>query len=140
MADSIATPNVGADDFARRFALRAGNLMWLLGAGASASAGIPTAGGPAPPVRHGSHLLGQGLHRVDASGESPLIKITTRKTGKPIKLYVVERGGKRCRVLVITRRHRLRLRRPGNASHRSRRSSEPDRRCSRRDAAALGRG
>lgn len=33
-----------ADDFARRFAQRAGNLMWFLGAGASASAGIPTAG------------------------------------------------------------------------------------------------
>ncbi len=39
-----ATPNqIGADDFARRFSLRAGNLMWLLGAGASASAGVPTA-------------------------------------------------------------------------------------------------
>lgn len=36
-------PQIGADDFARRFSLRAGNLMWLLGAGASASAGIPTA-------------------------------------------------------------------------------------------------
>jgi hypothetical protein len=35
---------IGADDFARRFSLRAPNLMWLLGAGASASAGIPTAG------------------------------------------------------------------------------------------------
>ncbi len=34
---------IGADDFARRFSLRAGNLMWLLGAGASASAGVPTA-------------------------------------------------------------------------------------------------
>ena len=34
---------IGADDFARRFSLRAKNLMWLLGAGASASAGIPTA-------------------------------------------------------------------------------------------------
>jgi hypothetical protein len=32
-----------ADDFARRFSLRASNLMWLLGAGASAAAGIPTA-------------------------------------------------------------------------------------------------
>ena len=31
------------DDFARRFSMRAGNLMWLLGAGSSASAGIPTA-------------------------------------------------------------------------------------------------
>lgn len=31
------------DDFARRFSMRTGNLMWLLGAGASASAGIPTA-------------------------------------------------------------------------------------------------
>lgn len=31
------------DDFARRFAIRAKNLMWFLGAGASASAGLPTA-------------------------------------------------------------------------------------------------
>lgn len=36
-------PWIRADDFARRFSLRARNLMWLLGAGASASAGIPTA-------------------------------------------------------------------------------------------------
>jgi len=36
-------PEIGADDFVRRFSLRARNLMWLLGAGASASAGIPTA-------------------------------------------------------------------------------------------------
>ncbi len=34
---------VEADDFARRFSMRAGNLMWLLGAGASAAAGTPTA-------------------------------------------------------------------------------------------------
>jgi hypothetical protein len=34
---------ISADDFVRRFPLRAKNLMWLLGAGASASAGIPTA-------------------------------------------------------------------------------------------------
>jgi hypothetical protein len=41
----IATnaPKIGADDFARRFALRSANLMWFLGAGSSASAGIPTA-------------------------------------------------------------------------------------------------
>jgi NAD-dependent SIR2 family protein deacetylase len=32
------------DDFARRFSLRAQSLMWLVGAGASAAAGIPTAG------------------------------------------------------------------------------------------------
>lgn len=31
------------DNFARRFSLHAGNLMWLLGAGALASVGIPTA-------------------------------------------------------------------------------------------------
>lgn len=37
------TPRIQPDDFARRFSLRSGNLMWLLGAGASASAGIPTA-------------------------------------------------------------------------------------------------
>lgn len=34
---------IGFDDFTRRFGLRAKNLMWLLGAGCSASAGIPTA-------------------------------------------------------------------------------------------------
>ena len=34
---------ISLDDFARRFALRAQSLMWFLGAGASASAGIPTA-------------------------------------------------------------------------------------------------
>jgi hypothetical protein len=34
---------VAADDFARRFSIRAGSFMWLLGAGASAAAGIPTA-------------------------------------------------------------------------------------------------
>ncbi len=34
---------IGADDFARRFSLRTKKLMWLLGAGASASAGLPTA-------------------------------------------------------------------------------------------------
>jgi NAD-dependent SIR2 family protein deacetylase len=37
-------PGLGTDDFTRRFALRAANLMWFLGAGASASAGVPTAG------------------------------------------------------------------------------------------------
>jgi NAD-dependent SIR2 family protein deacetylase len=41
--DSAGAP-IEADDFARRFSMRASNLMWLLGAGASAAAGIPTAG------------------------------------------------------------------------------------------------
>jgi hypothetical protein len=41
--DSRGFEAVGADDFARRFSLRAGNLMWVLGAGASAAAGVPTA-------------------------------------------------------------------------------------------------
>ncbi len=36
-------PTLASDDFARRFSMRSGRLMWLLGAGASASAGIPTA-------------------------------------------------------------------------------------------------
>ena len=36
-------PNVADDDFARRFSMRGASLMWLLGAGASAAAGIPTA-------------------------------------------------------------------------------------------------
>ena len=39
----VGYPVVAADDFARRFSMRAGNLMWLLGAGASAAAGVPTA-------------------------------------------------------------------------------------------------
>lgn len=34
---------IPVDDFARRFSLRASNMMWFLGAGASASAGVPTA-------------------------------------------------------------------------------------------------
>ena len=34
---------IQSDDFTRRFALRSKNLMWLLGAGASAAAGLPTA-------------------------------------------------------------------------------------------------
>jgi len=37
------TPEIPADDFSRRFAMRAPNLMWFLGAGASVAAGIPTA-------------------------------------------------------------------------------------------------
>jgi NAD-dependent SIR2 family protein deacetylase len=43
MGNETEPPQIDADDFSRRFALRAANLMWLLGAGASASAGIPTA-------------------------------------------------------------------------------------------------
>lgn len=41
--DDLGLPCIAADDFVRRFALRAKTLMWLLGAGASAAAGIPTA-------------------------------------------------------------------------------------------------
>jgi hypothetical protein len=44
MDQSIDHLKITADDFARRFAMRTSNLMWLLGAGASAAAGIPTAG------------------------------------------------------------------------------------------------
>lgn len=44
MDENNNLPIIEVDDFSRRFSLRAGNLMWLLGAGASASAGIPTAG------------------------------------------------------------------------------------------------
>ena len=43
MSNISALPYIEPDDFARRFSLRAKNLMWLLGAGASASAGVPTA-------------------------------------------------------------------------------------------------
>lgn len=42
MAD--ASLEICLDDFARRVSLRAANLMWFLGAGASAAAGVPTAG------------------------------------------------------------------------------------------------
>lgn len=40
---SRAVNEISGDDFARRFSLRPGQLMWLLGAGASVSAGIPSA-------------------------------------------------------------------------------------------------
>lgn len=43
IVDTPASAEIGADDFARRFSLRTNTLMWLLGAGASAAAGIPTA-------------------------------------------------------------------------------------------------
>lgn len=43
MNESQPWDEVSLDDFSRRFALRAKSLMWFLGAGASASAGIPTA-------------------------------------------------------------------------------------------------
>ena len=43
MENSRNIIEIGSDDFARRFSLRSANIMWLLGAGASASAGIPTA-------------------------------------------------------------------------------------------------
>jgi len=43
MENDNTIPEIGADDLARRFSLRMRNLMWFLGAGASASAGIPTA-------------------------------------------------------------------------------------------------
>lgn len=41
--EEVALPEVSADDFSRRFALRNAGLMWFLGAGVSATAGIPTA-------------------------------------------------------------------------------------------------
>jgi len=44
IADSPDIPTVEADDFARRFSMRPGSIMWFLGAGVSAAAGIPTAG------------------------------------------------------------------------------------------------
>lgn len=43
MNESQPWDEVPLDDFSRRFQLRAKSLMWFLGAGASASAGIPTA-------------------------------------------------------------------------------------------------
>ena len=43
MTERECAGEISLDDFMRRFALRAKNLMWFLGAGSSASAGIPTA-------------------------------------------------------------------------------------------------
>lgn len=43
MNEPQAWDEVSLDDFTRRFALRSKSLMWFLGAGTSASAGIPTA-------------------------------------------------------------------------------------------------
>ena len=44
MTSPQRTPEIANDDFVRRFAMRTSNIMWFLGAGASASSGIPTAG------------------------------------------------------------------------------------------------
>lgn len=43
MTDSAEVPLIALDEFARRFQMRGRTLMWFLGAGASAAAGIPTA-------------------------------------------------------------------------------------------------
>jgi NAD-dependent SIR2 family protein deacetylase len=43
MRISTAFTSVEPDDFARRFSMRGGRLMWLVGAGCSAAAGVPTA-------------------------------------------------------------------------------------------------
>src|SRR3546814_977565 len=43
MLDGSPVPEIPADDFVRRFSMRPGQLMWFLGAGVSASAGLPTA-------------------------------------------------------------------------------------------------
>ena len=43
MTASYEEFRIESDDFTRRFAMRGQNLMWFLGAGASASAGVPTA-------------------------------------------------------------------------------------------------
>lgn len=44
VVETIQQLEIQPDDFSRRFSMRPGNLMWFLGAGASAAAGIPTAG------------------------------------------------------------------------------------------------
>lgn len=41
--ETTAVHKLTSDDFARRFSMRSQNLMWFLGAGASAAGGIPTA-------------------------------------------------------------------------------------------------
>lgn len=46
------------------------------------------------------HGQSQRPKPIDLSSERPLLEITTRRTGKPIRLYLVERDGERCRVLV----------------------------------------
>lgn len=43
MESITSLSELSSDDFARRFSLRPGQLMWLLGAGVSVSAGIPSA-------------------------------------------------------------------------------------------------
>lgn len=43
MTERDDIPTIALDDFIRRFASRKSRLMWFLGAGASASAGLPTA-------------------------------------------------------------------------------------------------
>jgi hypothetical protein len=39
------------------------------------------------------------LPDLDVSGEKPVLEILTRRTRRPLRLYVMERGGRRCTVL-----------------------------------------
>jgi len=69
MRISSGLKTVESDDFARRFAMRGGRLMWLVGAGASAAAGVPTAGDMAWEFKQQLYI---SQRRVSASRVSDL--------------------------------------------------------------------
>lgn len=67
------------DEFLRVYPVRAPNLMWLLGAGAPAATGIPTAGGSQLAVQADSLLcrsedFGEGLRRPLGSRDSTTLE------------------------------------------------------------------
>ena len=68
-------PCIEPDDFARRFSLRAKNLMWLLGAGASASAGVPTAADMAWEFKQQLFISQRRIsHQVTSDLSNPIIR------------------------------------------------------------------
>jgi hypothetical protein len=81
-------PNVPADDVPRV-------TVTFIGYDASGDEVVRRELG-APPALGTDHRLRQ----VDVSSQTPLLEIRTRRTGKPVRLYVIEREGKRCTVLV----------------------------------------
>lgn len=69
MNSNLTLPSISADDFVRRYSVRGPKMMWLLGAGASASAGVPTAGNM---IWEFKQLLYVTQHRISSKSVSDL--------------------------------------------------------------------
>jgi hypothetical protein len=79
-------PIIAADDFARRFSMRPGGLMWPIGVAASAAAGIPTAWDMIWELKQQllvSQRLAEGRRRSLQSSRSTISTICLRATSVP---------------------------------------------------------